>query len=79
MEKIGLEIINEEKKYRGNINMQKRDEIGIQNFMNNYAEASHYTDEYSKNINSYYDTKTGQYIYKVKKGGAPGKGFKDYH
>ena len=79
MEKIDLEIINEEKKHRGNINKQKRDEIGIQNFMNNYAEASHYTDEYSKNINSYYDTKTGYYIYKIILGGAPGKGIVYYH
>ena len=79
MEKIDLEIINEEKKHRGNINIQKRDEIGIQNFMNNYAEASHYTDEYTKNVSLYYDTKTGQYIYEIILGGVPGKGFKDYH
>ena len=77
MEQIDSEIINEKKKYLRNINMQKRNEIDIQNFMNNYAEASHYTDEYLKNVSVYYDTKTGQYIYKVKLGGDPGKGLKD--
>ena len=80
MEKIDLEINNEEKKYRGNINkaeMKKRNENGVHDFMNNYAEASHYTDEYLKNVGGYYDIKNQEYIYGVKLGGEPGKGFKD--
>ena len=39
---------------RGNINMQKRKEIGMQNFMNNFVGASHHNDEYLKNIDDYY-------------------------
>ena len=47
--------------------------------MNNYAEASHYTDEYLKNVSVYYDTKTGVYTHKIILGGVPGKGIKDFH
>ena len=82
LDEIDMEINNEEKKYKGNLTkeeMQVENENGVQDFMNNYAEASHYTDEYSKNINSYYNNKTGEYNFKVKLGGVPGKGFKDFH
>ena len=78
MEKIDLEINNEEKKYRGNLNkaeIQRRNEV--QNFINNFAEASHHTDQYLNNVDNYYDRKNGVYTYKVKLNGIPGKGFKD--
>ena len=81
LERIDLNI-DEEKEKTGNTQKeetQKIEENRRQNFVNNYAEASYDIAKELDNIDSYYNKKNGEYNYRVKLGGTPGKGFKYYN
>ena len=81
MEKIDHEIKNEEKKHpciKNEEGKRKKAEDGIQNFVDNYAEAYYNIDKDLEKVDKYYDKKSGEYTFKVKFGGAPGKGIRDF-